>query len=61
MSFNEAFSMPENQGGQNSLLPVDGNVVCEIKEAMGGDALLEFTTPEFVAHVQDAYDTLGVF
>ena len=60
MSRNEAFSMPENWGGRNCLLPVNVNVVREIKEAMGGDSLLEFTTPEFTARVQKAYDTLGV-
>lgn len=60
MSRNEAFSMPEQWGGRNCLLPVDVNVIREIKEAMGGDSLLEFTTPEFSAEVQAAYDTLGV-
>ena len=39
MSHNEAFSMPKNWGGWDCLLPVDVNVVCGIKEAMGGDAL----------------------
>jgi hypothetical protein len=60
MSRNEAFSMPQNWGGCNCLLPVNVNVICEIKAAMGGDALLEFTTPEFSTHAQDAYDTLCV-
>jgi len=60
MSRNEAFSMPENWGGRNCLLPIDVNVIREIKEAMGGDALLEFTTPEFAARAQAAYDTLAI-
>jgi hypothetical protein len=60
MSRNEAFSMPENWGGRNCLLPVNVNVIREIKEAMGGDALLEFTTPEFAACAQAAYDTLAI-
>ena len=60
MSRNEAFSMPENWGGRNCLLPVDVNMIREIKEAMGGDALLEFTTPEFSARAQAAYDTLAI-
>jgi hypothetical protein len=60
MSCNEAFSMPENWGGHNCLLPVNVDIIHKIKEAMGGDSLLEFTTPEFAAHVQEAYDTLGI-
>lgn len=60
MSRNEAFSMPEKWGGRNCLLPVDVNVIREIKEAMGGDSLLDFTTPEYAAEVKAAYDTLGV-
>lgn len=60
MSRNEAFAMPESWGGRDCLLPVDVNVVREIKEAMGGDSLLEFTTMEFSAMAQAAYDTLHI-
>lgn len=60
MSRNEAFSMPEKWGGRNCLLPVDVEVVREIKEAMGGDALLDFVVPEYAAQVQAAYDSLGI-
>lgn len=60
MSRNEAFSMPEQWGGRNCLLPVDVEVVREIKEAMGGDALLDFVIPEYAAQVQTAYDSLGI-
>lgn len=60
MSHNEAFSMPEAWGGHNCLLPVNVEVIREIKEAMGGDSLLDFVTPEFAAQCQAAYDTLGI-
>ncbi|KIK76851.1 hypothetical protein PAXRUDRAFT_168580, partial [Paxillus rubicundulus Ve08.2h10] len=60
MSRNEAFSLPEKWGGHNCLLSVDVNVVREIKVKMGGNALLEFTSVEFSAHAQAAYDTLGI-
>ncbi|KAH7909728.1 hypothetical protein BJ138DRAFT_1114711 [Hygrophoropsis aurantiaca] len=60
MSRNEAFSLYENWGGRNCLLPVDVAVIREIKEAMGGDALLDFVTPEFSQRAQAAYDTLNI-
>jgi len=60
MSHNEAFSLPERWGGRNCLLPVDVNVIREIRAKMGGDALLEFTSAEFSARAQAAYDTLGI-
>jgi hypothetical protein len=60
MSRNEAFSLPEQWGGRNCLLPVDVNVIQEIKAAMGGDALLDFTTPKFSVQVQAVYDTLHI-
>lgn len=60
MSRNEAFSLPEQWGGRNCLLPVDVDVIREIKAKMGGDALLEFTSAEFSACAQAAYDTLDI-
>ena len=60
MSRNEAFSLPEQWGGRNCLLPVDVDVIREIKAKMGGDALLEFTSVEFSARAQAAYDTLDI-
>lgn len=52
--------MPEAWGGRDCLLPVDVNVIREIKEAMGGDSLLEFTTAEFSDLAQTAYDSLAI-
>jgi hypothetical protein len=60
MSRNEAFSMPERWGGRNCLLPIDVNLIREIKDAMCGDSLLEFTTPEFSAQCKVAYNSLDI-
>ncbi|KIM83989.1 hypothetical protein PILCRDRAFT_68594, partial [Piloderma croceum F 1598] len=60
MSCNEAFSIPEQWGGCNYLLLIDVNVVHEIKDAMGRDSLLEFTTPEFSAQCEAACNLLGI-
>ena len=60
MSCNEAFSFPENWGGRNCLLEVDVAIIRELKNAMGGDEILEFVSAEFSQHAQAAYDTLGV-
>lgn len=47
MSHNEVFAMLEKWGGHNCLLPVDVEVIHQIKEEMGGDSLLEFVTDEY--------------
>lgn len=60
MSRNEAFALPEKWGGRNCLLPVDVNVIREIKVAMGGDAILEFTSREFRGKAQQVYDSLQI-
>ena len=62
-SRNEAFFLPENFGLSNKLLPLNINqlkIVAEIKEFMGGEALLAFVSPEFSAEVELAYNSLGV-
>jgi hypothetical protein len=60
MSHNEAFSLSESWGGQNCLLPVDVDVICEIEAEMGGDALLNFVSDEFAAQCQAVYDGLHI-
>ena len=60
VSRNEAFSLFEEWGGRNCILPVDLDVIREIKEAMGGDSLLEFTTSTFSKQAQVAYDSQGI-
>lgn len=60
MSSNVAFALPHKWGGQNLLLPIDVNLVREIKEHMGGDEILEFVTAEYSAKIQQIYDQLGI-
>lgn len=60
MSRNEAFSLPENWGGRNCLLEVDMVIIRELKEAMGGNEILDFVSAEFSQRAQAAYDTLDI-
>lgn len=60
MSQNEAFSLPESWGGHNCFLEVDKAIVRELKEAIGGEKILDFVSVEFLQHIQAAYDTLGI-
>ncbi|KAF7372669.1 hypothetical protein MVEN_00130200 [Mycena venus] len=60
MSQNEAFINFESWGGVNCLLKVDKGVIRQMKEDMGGDALIAFSTPEFAARAEQAFESLGV-
>lgn len=60
ISRNEAFFLPQNWGGRNCLLPVDLDVIRELKVAMGGDSVLDFVTPEFSERAKAAYDSLNI-
>lgn len=61
MSRDTAFSLPASWGGKDCLLPIeDMGVVRELKEAMGGDELLQFVSAEFSDRAQAAYDTLNI-
>jgi hypothetical protein len=60
MSRNHAFSLPAEWGGKDCLLKVDVKVIKAMKEDMGGDGLIAFSTPEFSARAQAAYDTLAI-
>ena len=54
--------MLEKWGGHNCLLPVDVDIVHQIKEEMGGgDTLLDFVTDEYSQKAQAAYDTLSIW
>lgn len=62
-SRNEAFFLPQNFGLVDKLLPLNDDqlkIVSEIKEFMGGDALLAFASPEFSEKAEIAYQSLGV-
>ncbi|TFY75926.1 hypothetical protein EWM64_g8088 [Hericium alpestre] len=60
MSRNEAFSLPQDWGGRNCLLPIDVNIIRDLKQELGGDQLLDFTSAEFSARAQVAYDSLQI-
>ena len=60
MSRNEAYSAPESWGGQNYLIPVDINVIHEIKEAVGGATLVAFVSQEFEQRAEIAFKTLRI-
>ncbi|KAG6862583.1 hypothetical protein C0991_011478, partial [Blastosporella zonata] len=60
MSRNVAYSLPHLWGGKDYLLPVDVGLVQQLKEAMGGEAILNFVSEEFAAVCEKAYDSLGV-
>ena len=62
ISRNEAYSLYESWGGRDCLLPVTNmELIHELKEALGGTELLEFSDPDLSARAQDAFDSLGTF
>lgn len=60
MSRNVAFSLPQSWGGRDCLLPVDCEVIRQIKEEMGGDDILAFVDHEYAARAEVAYSSLGI-
>lgn len=60
MSQNVAFSLLNTWGGRNCLLPIDRDVIKQIKEEMGGDNILAFVDHDFSAQAATAYDSLGI-
>ena len=61
MSRNHAFALPEQWGGKDCLLKIeDLSVITELKESLGGEALLAFSTTEFMVCAQNAYDSLDI-
>ena len=60
-SQNTAFSLHKNYDLVNCLLQIpDMSIIHKLKEEMGGDALLEFVSPEFGARAEDAYESLAI-
>ena len=58
MSRAEAYSTYKKWGGRNDKLAIPVDVVRQMKEDLGGSALMEFTGPEFTARAQAVLDTL---
>jgi hypothetical protein len=62
MSRNEAYSLYQSWGGRDCLLPVTNmELIHELKEAVGGAGLLEFSDSDLSRRAQDAFDGLGSF
>ena len=60
-SRNMAFSLHENYGLVNCLLRIsDMSIIHKLKEEMGGDALLDFVSPEFSERAESAYESLSI-
>ncbi|KAF8324691.1 uncharacterized protein EI90DRAFT_3281949 [Cantharellus anzutake] len=55
----DVFTFPDKYGLENCLIPVDVNIVHEMKSAMGGDSLLEFVSLEFSQKAIAAYEAIG--
>jgi hypothetical protein len=61
MSRNQAFSLPEEWNGRNCLLKIeDIGSIKTLKEELGGDELVSFSTPEFSVRAQKVYDFLDI-
>jgi hypothetical protein len=60
MSRNIAFSLPHTWGGKNCILPIDRDVVRQIKAEMGGDDILAFVDRDFADRAETAYESLGI-
>lgn len=60
-SRNTAFALHENYGLVDCLLKIpDMSLIHKLKEEMGGDALLDFVSPEFGARAESAYEALAI-
>lgn len=60
VSPNVAFALFHKYGGENCLQQVDPAIVQNLMEEIGGEALIQFVTPEYAAKAQAAYDTLHI-
>ncbi|KDQ11750.1 hypothetical protein BOTBODRAFT_176943 [Botryobasidium botryosum FD-172 SS1] len=60
VSPNEAYLLPHLYGGVRCLQPVDHAVIKELMEAVGGESLVQFVTPEYAAAAEEVFEHLGV-
>jgi len=60
-SRNDAFTLYQENGLKNCLLPIDNmDLIQELKVGMGGDEILEFVSAEFSKRAESAYVTLEI-
>ncbi|KAJ3768178.1 hypothetical protein FB446DRAFT_707236 [Lentinula raphanica] len=45
----KVFTLHEDWGGKNFLMPVDTSIICSMREAMGGDSILNFVNEDFAS------------
>jgi len=61
MSRNQAYSLPEAWNGRNCLLKIeDLSIIKELKDKLGGDELVSFSTPEFSVRALEAFNSVDV-
>jgi hypothetical protein len=60
VSPNVAYALPEKYQGRNCLQAVDRDIVRKLMEDIGGEALIQFVSPEYAARAQCVLDSLGL-
>ncbi|KAF8586876.1 hypothetical protein K439DRAFT_1646069 [Ramaria rubella] len=60
VSPNVAMATYKEYGATYCLQEVDIGIVCALKQELGGEALIQFVSLEFVAHCQAIYNTFGI-
>ena len=60
VSLNIAMSLYKQYSGVWGLQEVDVNVIPALKVEIGGEDLMRFVSPEYAAHAQAIYNSLGI-
>jgi len=61
MSRNQAYSLPEEWNRRNCLLKIDDtSVIRKLKDELGGDELVSFSTPEFSVLAEEVFNSLNI-
>ncbi|EDR05062.1 uncharacterized protein LACBIDRAFT_303846 [Laccaria bicolor S238N-H82] len=55
-----AFTLPEKYGSENCLQPLSITVVQGLMEDLGGEEFVQFVSPEYAAHAEEVFNSLGV-
>ena len=62
MSRNQAYSLPEEWNGRNCLLKIDDtSVIRKLKDELGGDELVSFSTLEFSVLAEKVFNSLNIW
>ncbi|KAG6848069.1 hypothetical protein H0H93_003660 [Arthromyces matolae] len=60
VSPNIAYQLPHDYNGENQLQKVQVDVLHQLMEEIGGEALIRFVTPEYARRAQAVYDSLQI-